>query len=144
MRPGSKRFYEEWRHFHRRMSIVTTITSMLALVGAALLYSSPDVRNNLNARRFGFEGPEQYVRRIQLSSLGDPSSQRSTPQIVQPKVQKPQQKGGGGEAKPKGDIGQPARDIEAFRPPGVGDSESDILARAMLRPPSSGGTHAGD
>jgi protein TonB len=115
------------------MGVVTTITSAMAVIGASLLYSNPDFRENINAHRFGFEGPEQYVRRIQLSSLGDPSSQRSTPQIVQPKVQKPQRKGGGGDPTPDADIGTPAQDLEAFRPPGVGDSEADIMARAMLR-----------
>lgn len=133
MRPGLERYYEERRLYRKRTAIVTTVTSALALLGTAFLYSNPRLSESLNANRFGFEGDEQYVRRIQLSSLGEPRAQRDVAQIVQPRIQQSQTRGGGGDPSPAADVGTPVQDVEPFRPPGVGDSDEDVLARARLR-----------
>lgn len=133
MRPGLERYYEERRLYRKRTAIVTTVTSALALLSSAFLYSNPQFSRSINANRFGFEGNEQYVRRIQLSSLGQPRAQRDRAQIVQPRVQRSQARGGGGNPSPEADVGRPVQSVEPFRPPGVGDSDEDVLARAMLR-----------
>jgi TonB family protein len=68
---GSHQFYLERARFERRLSLIT-VTVSLALLGAVWLAGLPEVRRRLpiDAERFGFEGRENYVRRIILESAG--------------------------------------------------------------------------
>jgi TonB family protein len=134
MNPGIARHNEEWARFWRRLSLVAVIASVVFAAPFLWLMRSPDARRALNdPKRFGFSGDEQYVRRIQLSALGAPRGARSDSRMIRSDALAMQQKGGGTPAR-LDDAGlTPAPRPTAFRPPGSGDSEEDILARAMLR-----------
>jgi len=134
MTPGIRRYHDEWARFWRRLSLLAAVASVLLAIPFVWLMRSPAARRALNDPvRFGFLGDEQYVRRIQLTALGDPRGSRTDSRMIAPQVI-PEQHRGGGTADRVGDEGMtPAREREPFRPPGRGDSEEDILARAMLR-----------
>lgn len=134
MKPGITRHYEEWARFSRRLTLVVTIASAAFAVPFLWLARSPEARRTLNdPERFGFAGDEQYVRRIQLMALGAPRGARSDSRMIRSDALAVQQRGGGTPAE-LSDAGlSPATRPEPFRPPGSGDSEEDILARAMLR-----------
>lgn len=134
MRPGIARHDEEWARFWRRLSAVTATASVLFALPFLWLLRSPAARDALNdPKRFGFAGPEQYVRRIQLTVLGAPRGSKNDSRMVRSDALAVQRRGGA--ALPTlSDAGMtPAPAPRPFRAPGTGDSEEDILARAMLR-----------
>jgi TonB family protein len=132
MRYGLARHAAELARFRKRLSLALGVASAVFLIPFLALWSSPELRRSMTVR-FGFEGPEQYVRRIQLSSLGDPRGGRERTQLVEPTTLPEQKRGGGSDAVPSPRPGVPVQVSEPFKPPGLGDSEEDILARAMLR-----------
>jgi len=134
MTPGIARYHAEWNRFWRRLSLLAVLASVLFLLPFMWLLHSPEARRAINdPERFGFLGDEQYVRRIRLTALGDPRGSRNESRMIAPQAI-PEQRRGGGNAETLSDEGStPARAREMFRPPGEGDSEEDILARAMLR-----------
>ena len=82
---GTQEHFRERARFERRLSLTFAGVSLflLALESAFLL---PAVRDNLardriDARRFGFEGREQYVRRITLETSGPPGPHPGRPTI---------------------------------------------------------------
>jgi TonB family protein len=134
MNPGIARYHAEWARFWRRLSLLAVAASVLFAAPFLWLHRSPDARDSLNdPERFGFFGNEQYVRRIQLTALGAPRGARTESRMVSPEVI-PNRVRGGGTPADLSDAGlTPARATELYRPPGHGDSEEDILARALLR-----------
>ena len=69
---GTQTYFLERARSARRTSL-TTLLVALALLGAQGLLSLPPVRHRLariDPQRFGFEGPDRYVRRILLESIG--------------------------------------------------------------------------
>jgi TonB family protein len=134
MTPGIARYHAEWRRFWRRLSLLAALASVLLGLPFLWLMHSPEMQRALNdPKRFGFLGDEQYVRRIQLAALGDPRGSRSDSRMIAPRVIPEQRRGGGSDDRISEEGMTPARRRELFRPPGRGDSEEDILARAMLR-----------
>lgn len=134
MTPGIARYHAEWARFWRRLSMLAVVASIVLALPFLWLMRSPEARHALNdPKRFGFLGDEQYVRHIQLTALGDPRGSRTDSRMIAPRAI-PEQRRGGGSAERMSQEGlTPARQREQFRPPGRGDSEEDILARAMLR-----------
>ena len=134
MNPGIARHREEWSRFWRRLSMLAAIASVVLAAPFVWLMRSPGLQRQPNdPKRFGFLGDEQYVRRIQLTTLGDPRGAKNDSRMIAEKAL-PKRKRGGGTPASLTDKGlTPARKTEQFRPPGPGDSEEEILARALLR-----------
>src|SRR5262245_4275366 len=65
MQHGVTGFFVECARFRRRLSIVTLAVG-LVFAGGLWLARVPGVRDAIDPTRFGFEGPDQYVRRIIL------------------------------------------------------------------------------
>jgi TonB family protein len=67
---GIDEYFHEIERFQRRLSSIGALVALVFLV-AELLAMRPVVVDALNdPRRFGFEGPEQYVHRILLEIQG--------------------------------------------------------------------------
>lgn len=134
MRPGIARYRAEWNRFWRRLSLLAAVASVLFALPFLWLMRSPEARQALNdPKRFGFLGDEQYVRRIQLTALGDPRGSRTESRMIAPQIIPEQRRGGGTSARLSDEGMTPAQVSVPSRPRGPGDSEEDILARAMLR-----------
>ncbi|MFN8587898.1 MAG: energy transducer TonB [Candidatus Eisenbacteria bacterium] len=70
MRHGVDAYFEEIARFERRLSGIGIAVS-LVLLGATLAARHPEVVQAINDPvHFGFEGEEQYVRRIRLEQVG--------------------------------------------------------------------------
>ena len=68
---GVQQFHLERARFERRLTLITAIVS-LAMLGTLWAMGLPVVRRHvpINAERFGYEGRDQYVRRIMLEAAG--------------------------------------------------------------------------
>lgn len=133
---GSQRYFLERARFERRLSLICAGVSLVALAFETALFL-PAVRHAveesllgdpLHPRRFGFEGPEQYVRRITLETNGPPGPRPGRPTILYPSVHAV--KGGRSQAASSDD---PHARPET-RPPGHGTGESteDLVAMARI------------
>jgi TonB family protein len=133
---GSQRFFLERARFERRVSLLCAGVSLVALgLESALLL--PAVRhqveehilgNPLHPRRFGFEGPEQYVRRITLETNGPPGPRPGRPTLLYRSAQAI-----------KGGRSEPARSADLHARPdtrrlgaGAGESSEDLVALARV------------
>ena len=136
MMHGSQRYFIERARFERRVSLLCAGVSLVVLSFETALFV-PAVRHTvgerilgspLHPRRFGFEGPEQYVRRITLETSGPPGPRPGRPTIVYRSAQAI--KGGRSQATPTDD--PHAR--PDTRPPGYGAGEStaDLVALARI------------
>ena len=133
---GSQRYFLERARFERRVSLLCAGVSLVALsFETALLL--PAVRHGvgerilgdpLHPRRFGFEGPEQYVRRITLETSGPPGPRPGRPTILYRSAQAV--KGGRSQARPSDD---PHARPDTRRPGvGAGESNEDLVAVARI------------
>jgi protein TonB len=133
---GSQRYFLERARFERRVSLLCAGVSLVVLAFETALFL-PAVRSAveehvlgspLHPRRFGFEGPEQYVRRISLETSGPPGPRPGRPTIVFPSVQAVK---GGRSATPSADDPHARPDT---RPPGrgAGESTDDLVAMARI------------
>ena len=126
MRYGIDEFYLERARFERRLAL-TTIAVSVVLLGALGLASLPSVRRHLalDVERFGFEGRDQFVRRIILESAG-PMNLQARPGMTL--IQQPSARGG---AQTRGQSRSPqAVPVMRDRRAGPGESSQDLLARA--------------
>ncbi len=70
MRHGIDAYFDGLARDRRRVALIG-IAVALAFLGGEFLSHQPAVRAVLNdPKRFGFEGPEQYSRRILLEYVG--------------------------------------------------------------------------
>lgn len=139
---GSRQYFLERARFSRRVSLLCAGVSLLVLAAQAALLvpalrhtlAERIFRDSLDPRHFGFEGPEQYVRRIVLEATGPPGPTPGRTTIIYRSAQA--LKGGR----------TPARDAEDpnarpdTRRPGVGAGEStkDLVALARITYGGSG------
>jgi TonB family protein len=67
---GTTGYFLERAHFARRLSSLTAVLSLIAL-GGLLLFYTPLLRKAMMRAtvRWGYEGPNQYVRRINLMQV---------------------------------------------------------------------------
>jgi len=136
MHHGTQGYFIERARFERRLAVMM-IGVGLALGASIWMATVPGLRDALERRldlkRFGFEGPDQYVRRILLENTG-PSPPLTTPAITF--VPRETHKGG---AEPLHASRRPNARPETRRThvPGAGDSPEDLLARARLLFPRS-------
>ena len=129
---GTQAYFVERARCARRTSLASLLVA-LALLGAQGLLSLPAVRHRLaqiDPQRFGLEGPERYVRRILLESLG-PLQLRTGQELTMVR----QQSVRGGAAERARSRSPRAEPETRERRPGIGDSPEDLvsMARAIYR-----------
>jgi periplasmic protein TonB len=133
---GSQRYFLERGRFERRLSLLCAGVSVVALSFEAV-FVLPVVRHAveehilggpLHPMRFGFEGPEQYVRRITLETSGPPGPRPGRPTILYRSAHTV--KGGRSEATPSDD--PHARPDTRRAGVGAGDSRQDLVAMARV------------
>jgi TonB family protein len=133
---GSQQYFRERAQFERRLSMTCACVSLvlLTLEGVFLLpalhgpLGRAFLSGPLGPRRFGFEGTEQYVRRITLELEGPPGPHPGRPTILYRSVRAT--KGG----RPVGHTSTDPHARPDTRLPGTGPGESteDLVARARV------------
>jgi TonB family protein len=123
---GAQQFYLERARFERRLSLIT-VTVSTALLGVLWLAGLPEVRRRvpINAVRFGFEGRDNYVRRIILESAGPLNTAAGRAVTL---VQQSSSRGG---TRERGRSRSPqAVPVTSIHRIGPGESSEALLARA--------------
>lgn len=136
---GTQAFFLERSRFLRRLALLVMSVSVVAaspLVILPLLPPEQQERVRVFLDRtpvhFGFEGPEQYVERINLEAPLDVEFRRHLPRAMNTVIVPEAHKGGGGFATADADA-RAFADVVLDLPPGEGRSEADLMARAMAR-----------
>ena len=129
---GSHSYFSESRRNARRLSFIAATTGLL-LFGALELTRVPlfqrAVDRTLNDPvRFGFEGPEQYVRRITLTQPpGEAQTLRNLGAVLERSARR------GGAPTPAASRSRAAEPATRSHVLGPGDAPEDLLARAFSR-----------
>lgn len=124
MRHGIDAYFREIERFRRRLSLIGLAVSAGFLLLLALLRQPAIVEALGDPKRFGFEGPDQYVERILLEIRG-PEEQIGA--MVVNLVPASRREGGGAE-RPSAEGTQPAPEGRR-RGPGSGEDELTLEAR---------------
>jgi TonB family protein len=133
---GSQRFFLERARFERRVSLICAGVSLVLLAFETALFL-PAVRHAvgeiipgdpLHPRRFGFEGPEQYVRRITLETEGPPGPRPGRPTVLYRSAQATK----GGSAQTARSEDPHARPDTRRQGSGAGESSEDLVAKARI------------
>ena len=133
---GSEDYFRERARFERRLSLVLSAVS-LAVLALQVALLVPAVRHTvakrvfrgpLGPRRFGFEGPDQYVQRIILEAYGPPGPNPGRPTIL---YQSRQAVKGGRRAATSSDDPH-ARPETRRTGSGPGESSEDLVAQARV------------
>lgn len=128
MRHGIEGYFEEQERFRRRVSGIG-IAVALALLAAEYAARAPEVVEALNdPRHFGFEGPEQYVRRINLEQVGPLDQPGANAENF---VAVERQAGGGAEGKSPSETGTVPVAKKLGQGPGFDDFDLISRVRAM-------------
>jgi TonB family protein len=133
---SSQDYFRERARFERRLSLTCAGVS-LALLMLESVFLLPATRlaleqrfpdDPLSPQRFGFEGPEHYVRRITLETEGPPGPHPGRPTVLFRSARAT--KGG----RPPGPSSTDPHARPDTRRPGVGVGESteDLVARARI------------
>jgi TonB family protein len=129
---GSQEYFLECARFERRLSLLTLALSVVLLCALALFAASPFARR-LNEtdvlEHFGFEGPERFVRRIELQADGDALGATRLPlhAIAIPEAHR------GGRRGRADSHAQNAAPAPHRGLPGPGDAAAELMARALRR-----------
>jgi TonB family protein len=126
---GTQPYFAERRRNGRRLSLIAAALGLVlfsALRGGARV---PAVKKLLNDPvRFGFEGPEQYVRRITLTA---PPGSAQTLRDLGKVLERSARRGGARTPAPGASrVTEPEKRTHTL---GLGDSPEDLLARAFSR-----------
>lgn len=133
---GIQRFFIERTRFERRVSLLCAGVSLVLLSFEFALFL-PAVRHAverlivgdpLHPRRFGFEGPEQYVRRITLETDGPPGPRAGRPTIIYRSAQATK---GGNALTPRSEDPH-ARPDTRRQGTGAGESSEDLVTMARI------------
>ena len=131
MAHGTQSYFAERARNARRLSLIAAVSG-LALLASLGLSRLPPFRGMVDAVnnpvRFGFEGPEQYVRRITLTQPpGEAQTLRNLGAVLERSAHR------GGAPAPVASASQPAEPERRSRVLGPGDAPEDLLARAFSR-----------
>jgi len=123
---GVSGYFLERARFERRVALLTALVSVGALGLLGLAHTK--IARTMTARtvRFGYEGPDEYVRRINIRQLEGTSNALSDLGAVSPRFER---KGGASASRRRG-AGQPT---PVARVIGPGSSEHDLIARSVMR-----------
>jgi len=127
---GIDAYFAEQARFARRVSIVTVIVGLAGL-GALWAGRARSVQDALTdtARRFGYEGRDQYVRRITLQQY-----RGSGPELRDVGKVEPRGTRGGAKDDPHGSVGH--RAPRRLRLTGPGDASADLSGLLVSRIPN--------
>lgn len=123
---GIDTFFREYFASRRRVATVLLVVSG-SLLGLLLLVGRRVEESDiLDPRRFGFEGPKQWVDRIRLEEL----ARQESPGLYAVTYLTAEARKGGKKQERRPGNPQPAPTTE--NRPGEGDAERDLLARARM------------
>lgn len=129
MTHGSQQYFVERARFELRLSAVTAAISCLFLFALLMMRVTPLRTMFEDPEHFGFEGPEHYVRRIELETYGPRHPSLDAPFGVNLSASSARGGGIGREfQRIKDRSGQFARGAL-----GPGTAPNDLLARALRR-----------
>jgi TonB family protein len=124
---GVTGYFLERARFERRLSMLMVAVSMVSL-GLLGLAHTPIAQNILTRTvRFGYEGPEQYVRRITIRQYQGSRPVLSDLGQVSPRMER---RGGAQDAMHRAHSGQPT---PLARVIGPGSSDRDLVVRSVGR-----------
>jgi TonB family protein len=139
---GSHDYFLEVARFSRRLALVTVLVSLGVLGGETALVlprlraglrtnsgSNPLERLAQDLKRFGFEGRDQYVRRITLETSGPPGPNPGRPTIVYRSLYAVK---GGRDARAKSSDDPHAKPDTRRLGSGAGESSTDLVALARV------------
>ena len=130
MMHGTQGYFIERDRFHVRLSALTILVAG-GLFGALVLvrHSAPLKEAINDPTRFGFEGPDHFVRRMEIESQGGRGGTQHTASIP---VLIPETRRGGSPrgATSRSPHAEPARNRGEI---GVGDAPTDALMQALRR-----------
>src|SRR5256885_12756475 len=125
---GIDTFFRERTAARRRVATVLLVLSAVLLTGMVSGRRIAKSAHLFDVKRFGFAGPEQ---RVDVIRLDDPSPQESPGLFGVAYLATAAKKGGKSEVRLTKD---PNAEVTTKKPPGLGDSEQDLLARARMLP----------
>ncbi len=132
MEHGIDGYFCERTRFGRRLAFITILVAG-GSIGGLWLSQVPIVqrwtKSNLRAVRFGYEGPNQFVERINLMSRGGTDQTLTSLGKLEPQVQRR----GGDQGRRKSSPHPHALPVTRPDLTGTGDSERDLVARAISR-----------
>jgi TonB family protein len=123
---GIDTYFREYSANRRRVATVLLVVS--ALLAALVVFGGRRAAESdiLDPRRFGFEGPKQWVDRIRLEEL----AAREAPGLYTITYLTAESRRGGKRAVNRAARAEPRPMQE--KPPGMGDAERDLLAKARM------------
>src|SRR5436309_13904192 len=125
---GIQGFFAERERNARRISLLAAAFALVLLAALMLARISPIEQALNDPKRWGFEGPEQYVRRIQLeASPGSTRSLRDVGAVVERSVER------GGSPSPLASRSGHATPPNRLPVAGPGQGIEDLLARSFTR-----------
>lgn len=128
---GTEGFFHERARAARRVALLSAALGVLGFLALLLLGAHPALRRALNdPKRFGFEGSEQIVRRIQLQAVGGAGPSHPAPVMNRVVVRRGRQGDGG---LPRASLERASGKNPGFQRPELGESDFDLLTRAMRR-----------
>jgi len=123
---GVTGYFLERARFERRVAALVALVSLVALGLLGLAHTKVAQTVATRTVRFGYEGPDQYVRRISLRQLEGPSRALSDLGAVSPRFERK----GGASAARRNAAGRPTPSARVIGP---GSSNRDLIARSVLR-----------
>lgn len=124
---GSSAYFVELARCARRVSLLTLGLGVAGLVALIATQLTPLRHSRIDTARFGFEGPNQYVRRIRLEHYQGPSPLLSDLGKIQPRSARA---GGDRALRPSKNPGRPMVKMPVRGP---GDEATNIVARSVSR-----------
>ena len=123
---GIAGYFLECKRFQRRASLLTLALSV-ALLAFLWVGTTPPLRKAMiDTSRFGFEGPEQYVRRVTLDQARGHTATLADIGQIQPQTKS---RRGGSARKARGEAGVP----EPKQREGPGQDDDDLAMRSVSR-----------
>lgn len=125
MRHGIDGYFREIERFQRRLSAIGGVVSVFVVLAMAVLRQPAVVEALDDPKRFGFEGPEQYVERILLEIRGPEEQLGSNMVNLAPASLRE----GGGRSPKESEGTQPVAEGPPDRGQGSGEDEFTLEAR---------------
>jgi TonB family protein len=139
MRHGIQGYLTEQSRFRRRLTALIIAASLLYSLPFVLLLLLPGPQQqrvrvfiDRTPVHFGFEGPEQYLERVNLNVRVAGEEGREKPSMVAPVIVPASRRGGRQEANASADAAHFAEVLREL-PAGAGNAEDDVMARAESR-----------
>lgn len=123
---GIDSYFREFLAFRRRLALSLLAVSMLLSLLLVVVFRRASESDLGDPRRFGFEGPKQWVERIRLEQLAE----EEAPGLYAITYLTAESRKGGKRARNAST--SPNAEPVVEKSPGTGDAEADLLARARM------------